>query len=52
MEQLRPVELKPVDELFVMSSGYVLDSNNRTFADFFRREGNGGGDLLALWQWR
>jgi len=38
MEQLRPVELKLVDELFGMSSGYVLDFNNRTFAEFFRRE--------------
>jgi hypothetical protein len=38
MEQLRPVELKLVDELFGMCSGYVLDFNNRTFADFFRRE--------------
>lgn len=38
MEQLRPVELKLVDELFGMSSGYVLDFNNSTFADFFRRE--------------
>lgn len=38
MEQLRPVELKLVDELFGMSSGYVLDFDNRTFAEFFRRE--------------
>jgi hypothetical protein len=38
MEQLRPVELKLVDELFGMSSGYVLDFTNSTFADFFRRE--------------
>ncbi|MCV9937694.1 restriction endonuclease [Boseaceae bacterium BT-24-1] len=38
MEQLRPVELKLVDELFGMSSGYVLDFTNGTFADFFRRE--------------
>jgi len=38
MEQLRPVELKLVDELFGMSSGYVLDFNNRTFAEFFHRE--------------
>lgn len=38
MEQLRPVELKLVDELFGMSSGYVLDFNNRTFAEFFQRE--------------
>ena len=38
MEQLRPVELKLVDELFGLSSGYVLDFTNSTFADFFRRE--------------
>ena len=37
-EQLRPVELKLIDELFGMSSGYVLDFTNSTFADFFRRE--------------
>lgn len=38
MEQLRPVELKLVSELFRMGSGYVLDFTNSTFADFFRRE--------------
>jgi hypothetical protein len=38
MEQLRPVELKVIDELFGMSSGYVLDFTNSTFADFFLRE--------------
>jgi len=38
MEQLRPVELKVIDELFGMSSGYVLDFTNSTFADFFRHE--------------
>ncbi|CEG10436.1 hypothetical protein BN961_03876 [Afipia felis] len=38
MEQLRPVELKLVDELFGMSSGYVLDFTNNTFAEFFRQE--------------
>lgn len=38
MEQLRPIELKLVDELFGMSSGYVLDFTNSTFADFFRLE--------------
>ena len=38
MEQLRPIELKLIDELFGMSSGYVLDFTNSTFADFFRRE--------------
>jgi hypothetical protein len=38
MEQVRPVELKLIDELFGISSGYVLDFTNSTFADFFRRE--------------
>jgi hypothetical protein len=38
VEQLRPVELKLIDELFGMSSGYVLDFTNSAFADFFRRE--------------
>ena len=38
MEQLRPVELKIIDELFKMNSGSVLDFNYSTFADFFRRE--------------
>ncbi|SEM19442.1 Restriction endonuclease [Bosea lupini] len=38
MAQLRPVELKFVDELFRMSSGYVLDFTNSTFADFFHQE--------------
>ncbi|WP_161624409.1 MULTISPECIES: restriction endonuclease [Rhizobium] len=30
--------MKLIDELFGMSSGYVLDFTNSTFADFFRRE--------------
>ncbi|MCW5710717.1 hypothetical protein [Shinella sp.] len=38
VDQLRPVELKVVDELFGMGSGYVLDCTNATFDDFFRRE--------------
>jgi|AntDryMetagUQ313_1029471.scaffolds.fasta_scaffold00053_16 hypothetical protein len=38
MEQLRPIELILVDELFGMSSGYVVDFTNNTFADFFNRE--------------
>lgn len=38
MERLRPVEMKLVDELFGMNSGYVLDFNNRTFAEFFQSE--------------
>jgi len=38
VDQLRAVELKVVDELFGMGSGYVLDFTNATFDDFFRRE--------------
>ena len=38
MDQVRPVELKLVDELFGMNSGYVLDFSNSTIADFFQRE--------------
>ncbi|MEO9611548.1 MAG: restriction endonuclease [Nitratireductor sp.] len=38
LDQLRPVELKVVDELLGMGSGYVLDFSNATFDDFFRRE--------------
>ena len=38
MDQVRPVELKLVDELFGMNSGYVLDFSNSTFADVFQRE--------------
>jgi hypothetical protein len=37
MEQLLPVELKLVDELFGMSSGDVHDFTNSIFADFLRR---------------
>lgn len=38
MDQLRAVELKLVDDLFGISSGWVLDFTNATFDDFFRRE--------------
>jgi hypothetical protein len=38
MEQLRPVELKLVDELFGMSAGHVLDFTISTLANFFRRK--------------
>ncbi len=38
MNQLRPVELKLINELFGTNSGYVLDFTNSTFDDFFRRE--------------
>lgn len=36
MANLRPIEIKLVDELTGMSSGYVLDFTNRTFAEFFQ----------------
>jgi len=38
MAQLRPVELKLIDEITGMSSGYVLDFTNATFSEFFRAE--------------
>ncbi|MFC1457083.1 hypothetical protein ACETIH_10205 [Microvirga arabica] len=38
MQQLRPIELNLVDELFETSPGYVLDFTNSTYAQFFRRE--------------
>lgn len=40
MDHLRPIELKLIDELTGMSSGYVLDFSNPTFAEFFRSEVN------------
>lgn len=38
MGGLRPIEIKLIDELTGMSSGYVLDFTNATFAEFFKRE--------------
>lgn len=38
MSVLRPVEMRLVNELFGMSSGWVLDFSNRTFEEFFREE--------------
>lgn len=38
MDQLRAVEIKLVNDIFGMNSGYVLDFTNATFDDFFRRE--------------
>lgn len=38
MANLRPIEIKLIDELTGMSSGYVLDFSNRTFAEFFQDE--------------
>lgn len=35
MSVLRPVELKLIDDLTGMSSGYVLDFSNKRFAEFF-----------------
>lgn len=38
MAVLRPVEMRLVDDLFGMSSGWVLDFSDRTFEEFFRHE--------------
>lgn len=38
METLRPIEMRLVEELTGMKSGYVLDFRNRTFEEFFRAE--------------
>lgn len=38
MAVLRPVEMRLVNDLFGMSSGWVLDFSNRTFEEFFRQE--------------
>src|SRR5262245_50301261 len=36
MNSLRTLDKQPFEELFGMSSGYVLDFSNPTFAEFFR----------------
>ena len=38
MTEIRAVDLMLIDDLFEMQSGYVLDFNDRTFGDFFRKE--------------
>ena len=38
MAKLSTVDLKHIDRAFGMSSGYVLDFSNATFAEFFKRE--------------
>lgn len=38
MSQLRPIELKLINDLFGMDSGWVLGFSNKTFADFFKSE--------------
>ncbi len=39
MANLRPIEIKLVDELTGMSSGYVLDFSNRTLLQFLAPSG-------------
>ena len=38
MATLSTVDLTYIDRAFGMSSGYVLDFSNATFAEFFKRE--------------
>jgi hypothetical protein len=38
MARIKAVEMRLLDDLFAMSSGYVLDFSNRTFSEFFRSE--------------
>ena len=38
MAKLSTIDLKYIDRAFGMSSGYVLDYSNATFAEFFKRE--------------
>lgn len=38
MAKLSTIDLKYIDRAFGMSSGYVLDLSNATFAEFFKRE--------------
>ncbi|RWX40249.1 hypothetical protein EHH54_12995 [Rhizobium leguminosarum] len=38
MTVLRPAEMKLVDDLFGMNSGWILEFSNRTFEEFFRHE--------------
>jgi len=35
MKNIRPIDMKFLDELFRMGGGYVLDFSNSTFAEFF-----------------
>ncbi len=38
MANLKRSEMRFIDEVFDMGSGYVLDFSNRTFAEFFEDE--------------
>jgi len=40
MANIRPVDMRLIEDAFGMSSGYVLDFSNRTFEHFFRAELN------------
>jgi len=38
MAKIKAVDMRLLDDLFAMSSGYVLDFSNRTFSEFFMNE--------------
>jgi hypothetical protein len=38
MAKIRAVDMRLLDDVFAMSSGYVLDFSNRTFSEFFMNE--------------
>jgi hypothetical protein len=40
MGNIRSIDMRLLDDVFQMHEGYVLDFNNRTFAEFFREELN------------
>ena len=35
---IRPIDMRFLDELFEMQSGYVLDFSNNTFYEFFQHD--------------
>jgi hypothetical protein len=38
MTKIRPIDIRLLDEVLEMQSGYVLDFSDRTFAEFFASE--------------
>src|SRR5436309_10500237 len=36
--RIRPLDMRLLDDIFGMGSGYVLDFSNKTFAEFFTEE--------------
>jgi hypothetical protein len=38
MKNIRPIEMRFLDDLFGMGGGYVLDFSNPTFTEFFEQE--------------